>query len=190
MTDIATLVGSVNNTIGDSDMANAANVYYETPKFICKFPNLDETEKYQEQDTGQYSVTMCFNKDEVKEDDILDKIKEAAENDPKVSKAKNWHNPLKDGDETGKDWSMGCWVIKAKTKFDVKAVNSDGSSVNVDDIIWDNAICRAHVIFRPYVAGGNMGVTCSLRDIQYVEGNGSMGGSSVPTYTPLEDVTF
>jgi|TARA_B100001964_G_C14226798_1_gene598044 hypothetical protein len=176
--------------MGEYSMANAANVYYETPKFICKFPNLEETEKFQEQDTGSYSVTMCFSKEEVDAVEIEKKIMEAASNDPKVSKAKDWHNPLKDGDETGKDWSMGCWVLKAKTKFEVKAVDAAGASKNVDEIIWDNSTCRAHVVFRPYVAGGNMGVTCSLRDIQYIEGNGSIGGSSVPTYTPLEDVPF
>ena len=60
--------------MGEYSMANAANVYYETPKFICKFPNLEETEKFQEQDTGSYSVTMCFSKEEVDAVEIEKKI--------------------------------------------------------------------------------------------------------------------
>ena len=83
-------------------------------------------------------------------------------------------------------WCMG---IKAKTKFPVKAVNSQGASIDVGEI-WNEAKCRAHVVFRPYIAGGNKGVTCSLKDIQYIEGGGGGGGVSVPAFTPLEDVPF
>ena len=41
-------------------MANAVNVFHETSEFTCMFPNLIETEKFQDQDTGMYSITMCF----------------------------------------------------------------------------------------------------------------------------------
>jgi hypothetical protein len=170
-------------------MNKGVNVFYETPTFICMFPHLEETEKFQEQDTGQYSITMLFPKEEVTFEEVDEKINEAAENDEKVSKSKNWHHPLKDGDEMGKEWSLGVWVLKAKTKFPVKAVNSQGAEIDVGEI-WNEAICRAHVVFRPFIAGGNKGVTCSLKDIQYIKGGGGGGGVSVPAFTPLEDVPF
>lgn len=170
-------------------MSKGVNVFYETPKFICMFPHLEETEKFQDQDTGQYSITMCFPKEEVEIEDISAKVEEAAYNDEKVGNSKNWHNPVKDGDEMGKDWSVGVWVVKAKTKFPVKAVDSKGAAMHVGEIGSD-AKCRAHVVFRPYIAGGNKGVTCSLKDIQYIEGGGGGGGFSVPSFTPLEDVPF
>ena len=65
-------------------MANAVNVFHETSEFTCMFPNLVETEKFQEQDTGMYSITMCFDKGDESVKEALDKnIEEAKNNDEK-----------------------------------------------------------------------------------------------------------
>jgi hypothetical protein len=167
-------------------MANAVNVFHETSEFTCMFPNLVETEKFQEQDTGMYSITMCFDKGDESVKEALDKnIEEAKNNDEKVAGAKNLYIPIKDGDEMGKEWSTGNWVLKAKTKFKPKIVSRVGDDLSPDSV-HSGSICRAHIVFRPFIAGTNKGVTCSLKDLQFIsEGSGISSGT--PTFSPLDD---
>jgi hypothetical protein len=162
------------------------NVYHETTEFTCMFPNLVETEKFQEQDTGMYSITMCFDKgDEGVKEALDENIEEAKNNDEKVANAKEPYIPIKDGDEMGKEWSAGRWVLKAKTKFKPKIVSRVGGELNPESVN-NGSICRAHIVFRPFIAGTNKGVTCSLKDLQFIsEGDGVGGG--VPTFSPLDD---
>ena len=162
------------------------NVFHETTEFTCMFPNLVETEKFQEQDTGMYSITMCFDKGDENVKKALDEnIEEAKNNDEKVANAKDPYIPIKDGDEMGKEWSTGRWVLKAKTKFKPKIVSRVGGELNPESV-HNGSICRAHIVFRPFVAGTNKGVTCSLKDLQFIsEGDGVGGG--VPTFSPLDD---
>jgi|TARA_R100000750_G_scaffold60860_1_gene50780 hypothetical protein len=162
------------------------NVYHETTEFTCMFPNLVETEKFQEQDTGMYSITMCFDKgDEGVKEALDENIEEAKNNDEKVANAKEPYIPIKDGDEMGKEWSAGRWVLKAKTKFKPKIVSRVGGELNPESV-HNGSICRAHIVFRPFIAGTNKGVTCSLKDLQFIsEGDGVGGG--VPTFSPLDD---
>ena len=162
------------------------NVYHETTEFTCMFPNLVETEKFQEQDTGMYSITMCFDKgDEGVKEALDENIEEAKNNDEKVANAKEPYIPIKDGDEMGKEWSAGRWVLKAKTKFKPKIVSRVGGELNPESVN-NGSICRAHIVFRPFIAGTNKGVTCSLKDLQFIsEGDGAGGG--IPTFSPLDD---
>ena len=162
------------------------NVYHETTEFTCMFPNLVETEKFQEQDTGMYSITMCFDKgDEGVKEALDENIEEAKNNDEKVANAKEPYIPIKDGDEMGKEWSAGRWVLKAKTKFKPKIVSRVGGELNPESV-HNGSICRAHIVFHPFIAGTNKGVTCSLKDLQFIsEGDGVGGG--VPTFSPLDD---
>ena len=167
-------------------MAKGVNVFQETSEFTCMFPNLIETEKFQDQDTGMYSITMCFDENNTEAKDLLDQsIEQAKNNDEKVAGAKNLYIPIKDGDDMGKEWSAGNWVLKAKTKFKPKVVSRVGEDLD-PDFVHSGSICRAHIVFRPFIAGTNKGVTCSLKDLQFIsEGNG-MGGST-PTFSPLDD---
>jgi hypothetical protein len=167
-------------------MAKGVNVFQETSEFTCMFPNLIETEKFQDQDTGMYSITMCFDKNNTEAKELLDQsIEQAKNNDEKVAGAKNLYIPIKDGDDMGKEWSAGNWVLKAKTKFKPKVVSRVGEDLD-PDFVHSGSICRAHIVFRPFIAGTNKGVTCSLKDLQFIsEGNG-MGGST-PTFSPLDD---
>ena len=159
-------------------------VFFETEKFNCMFPHLEETEKFQDQDTGMYSITMCFDKDGEAKDQIESAVEKAKNNDEKVASAKNWYSPIKDGDEMDKEWSSGMWVLKSKTKYQPRIVDRAGESINQGDI-RSGSICRAHVVFRAFVAGTNMGVTCFLKDLQLIsQGEGS---SSAPTFSPLDD---
>lgn len=165
-------------------MNKGVNVFYETNQFNCMFPNLSETEKFQDQDTGMYSITMCFAKDGEEKSQLDCVVEKAKSNDEKVSSAKNWYSPIKDGDEMGYDWSADHWVVKAKTKFQPRVVDRTGEAINHEDI-RSGSICRAHIVFRPFVAGTNKGVTCSLKDIQLIgQGDGSSG---TPTFSPLDD---
>ena len=160
------------------------NVFFETEKFNCMFPQLEETEKFQDQDTGMYSITMCFDKDSEAKDHIESAIEKAKNNDEKVASAKNWYSPIKDGDEMGKEWSTNMWVLKAKTKYQPRVVDRAGEAIDQGDI-RGGSVCRAHIVFRPFVAGTNKGVTCSLKDLQLI-GQGE-GSGSAPTFSPLDD---
>jgi len=60
-----------------------------------------------------------------------------------------------------------------------------GGELNPESV-HNGSICRAHIVFRPFIAGTNKGVTCSLKDLQFIsEGDGVGGG--VPTFSPLDD---
>ena len=48
-----------------------------------------------------------------------------------------------------------------------------------------NSNCRAQIVFRPFIAGTNKGVTCSLKDVQFIS-EGDSTGSSV-AFSPLDD---
>lgn len=160
------------------------NVFYETEKFNCMFPHLEETEKFQDQDTGMYSITMCFEKDEEIKEQIDSAIDKAKSKDEKVASAKTWYSPIKDGDEMGKEWSTGMWILKAKTKYQPIVVDRTGEVIDQSDV-RGGSVCRANIVFRPFVAGTNKGVTCSLKDIQLI-GQGE-GSRSTPTFSPLDD---
>lgn len=166
-------------------MTKAVNVFYETSKFQCMFPHVSETEKFQDQDTGMYSITMCFPKDGNDKDNLDEVIDKAKNNDEKVAAAKNWYSPIKDGDEMGKEWSSGFWVLKAKTKYQPRVVNKAGETVGQSDL-RSGQMCRAHVVFRPFIAGTNKGVTCSLKDVQII-GEGDGISTVAPTFSPLDD---
>lgn len=165
-------------------MSKGINVFHETAQFKVMFPHLNETEKFQDQDTGMYSITMCFPKGSDAEGSLDEAVEEAKNNDPKVAEAKNFYSPIKDGDEMGYDWSSGCWVIKAKTKFKPKVVNRSGETMDNSEL-RSNSNCRAHIVFRPFIAGTNKGVTCSLKDVQFIS-EGDSTGSSV-AFSPLDD---
>ena len=71
-------------------MSKGINVFHETSQFKVMFPHLNETEKFQDQDTGMYSITMCFPKGSDAEDGLDKAVEEAKNNDPKVAEAKNF----------------------------------------------------------------------------------------------------
>lgn len=95
----------------------------------------------------------------------------------------------KDEDENGEE--TGYYVLKAKSKYPIKFVNSQNSEIDPMDLPG-GSVCRLGLNIRSYEAGGNRGITAKLNAVQVISiGNGlGSGGFDFPVeedVSPLEE---
>ena len=132
-----------------------------SPVAQARFANLTETEKFDGTDTGKYSLTLVFNKDDV------------APIEKAIAQANGGkgRSPLKEIDAMA-EYDAGKFKLKAKSKYQVKAVNTNGESIDLDRV-QGGAEVRVQLGFAPYTQQGG-GVTVYLGNIQVLR-EGSSG---------------
>ena len=132
-----------------------------SPVCEARFPNLTETEKFDGTDTGKYSLTLVFDKSEIKP--IEKAIAQA--------NGGKGRSPLKEIPSDA-EYDAGKYKLKAKSKFQVRAVNASKESIELSRV-QGGASIRVQLGFAPYTQQGG-GVTVYLGNIQVLkEGSSS-----------------
>ena len=127
-----------------------------SPVCEARFPNLTETEKFDGTDTGKYSLTMVLEEKDIKS--IEAAIAQAG--------GGKGNNPLKQIPSDA-EYDAGKYKLKAKSKFQVTAVNKDKESIDLSRVGGGAAI-RVQLGFAPYTQGGG-GVTVYLGNVQVLK---------------------
>ena len=109
--------------------------YVTTSEFVLKFPHLIEHDTFEGSDTGQYSITMSYDKDS----EIAEQIQTAVD-EVDLSEGKG-HNPIKEVDDV--------LQVKAKSKFEVKCLDAKKETIS-PGAFKPGDICRAQLQFRPW----------------------------------------
>jgi hypothetical protein len=137
-------------------MANTDKVQIVSPVATAKFPNLQETEKFDGTDTGKYSLTLVFKPEEV---EVIEKA---------IVKAGGGkgRSPLK-LIATDDPYHPGAFQVKAKSRYQVRVVDAAGSEVDRSRV-QNGAEVRVKLGFAPYTQQGG-GVTTYLGDIQLLK---------------------
>ena len=129
-----------------------------TSEFVLKFPHLIEHDTFEGSDTGQYSITMSYDKDS----EIAEQIQTAVD-EVDLSEGKG-HNPIKEVDDV--------LQVKAKSKFEVKCLDAKKETIS-PGAFKPGDICRAQLQFRPW--RNEKGVTCYLLSLQKIrDGEGDL----------------
>jgi len=132
--------------------------YVTTSEFVLKFPHLIEHDTFEGSDTGQYSITMSYDKDS----EIAEQIQTAVD-EVDLSEGKG-HNPIKEVDDV--------LQVKAKSKFEVKCLDTKNKTIS-PGAFKPGDICRAQLQFRPW--RNEKGVTCYLLSLQKIrDGEGDL----------------
>ena len=132
--------------------------YVTTSEFVLKFPHLIEHDTFEGSDTGQYSITMSYDKDS----EIAEQIQTAVD-EVDLSEGKG-HNPIKEVDDV--------LQVKAKSKFEVKCLDAKKETIS-PGAFKPGDICRAQLQFRPW--RNEKGVTCYLLSLQKIrDGEGDL----------------
>ena len=132
--------------------------YVTTSEFVLKIPHLIEHDTFEGSDTGQYSITMSYDKDS----EIAEQIQTAVD-EVDLSEGKG-HNPIKEVDDV--------LQVKAKSKFEVKCLDAKKETIS-PGAFKPGDICRAQLQFRPW--RNEKGVTCYLLSLQKIrDGEGDV----------------
>ena len=132
--------------------------FVTTSEFVLKFPHLIEHDTFEGSDTGQYSITMSYDKDS----EIAEQIQTAVD-EVDLSEGKG-HNPIKEVDDV--------LQVKAKSKFEVKCLDAKKETIS-PGAFKPGDICRAQLQFRPW--RNEKGVTCYLLSLQRIrDGEGDL----------------
>ena len=134
-------------------------VNVETSPTKVMFPYLKETEKFDGEDTGRYTLTMRWPKDSDDAAAIEKAFKQADQTDGKG------HNPIKEGNN---EFTSGQIVLKAKTKRPPRVVDQDGNDLDPSNIETGDT-CRVKLAFCPYEKGPNKGVTVVFSAVQLLK---------------------
>jgi hypothetical protein len=123
-----------------------------------------------EDDFGGYNIEMLFKSGSKEAKELIAAIEKAD------LTGGDGHIPIKlDADQT---------AIKAKSKFEVKVVDSLNKTIPASEI-WQSDICRARVKIRPYDARGNKGVSVLLNAVQKIA-NGESREEQVEEWFPQD----
>jgi len=125
-----------------------------------RFPHLEETERFQDADTGKYSCTFLFD---AESDSIPAMTKAIA-----TANGGKGSNPLSQiaGDA---EYDAGMWKVKGKSRYRCKIINAVGEPVGADSVA--GATVQAVLAFAPYTVGTG-GVTVYLNAIRVLKGGG------------------
>ena len=124
-----------------------------------------------EDDFGGYNIEMLFKSGSKAAKELIAAIEKAD------LTGGDGHIPIKlDADQT---------VIKAKTKYEVKIVNSMNKPISASEI-QSNDICRARIKIRPYDNKGNQGVSVLLNAVQKID-DGEFRGTIESKEEPIEE---
>jgi hypothetical protein len=127
-----------------------------SPVCEARFPNLTSTEKFDGTDTGKYSLTIILDEKDIKP--IEKAIAEA--------NGGKGNNPLKQIPADA-EYDAGKYKLKAKSQFQVKAVNRNKESIDLSRV-GGGASIRVQLGFAPYTQGGG-GVTVYLGNVQVLK---------------------
>ena len=131
-----------------------------SPVASVRFPNLMEHEVFSGVSTGKYSLTMIFKPEDRKL--LEDAITKAG--------GKKGKSPLKEI-EADSQYDSGMLQIKAKSQYQVKAVDASGSIVPLESVSHGSDV-RVKLTFAPYTQSGG-GVTTYLGNIQLLSSGGT-----------------
>ncbi len=143
-----------------------------------RFPHLEETERFQDVDTGKYTCTFLFDQDS----DSVPAMKKAIA----TANGGKGSNPLSQIAEDA-EYDKGMWKVKAKSKFRVKIINALGEAVTPDRVA--GSVVQAVLAFVPYQMGTG-GVTVYLNAIRILQegSGGDIDFGPIPEgYTPGAD---
>lgn len=150
-----------------------------TPKGELLYPRIRQTETFQGQDTGKYTITMKFSKEDT--DKFIERL-EAEWN--KASKSPELHGKtFKRGtlpNLSYREDKNGDIIFKAKTSATIKTKTNeiiertvpvyDAKGKPIEDDIGHGSIGRVSVNLAPYyVSSSNYGIVMYLNGIQVVD---------------------
>ena len=151
-----------------------------SPPAKALFPNLLEHEEFQGVTTGKYSLTLVFDPKDVKP--IEKAIAQAG--------GGKGTNPLKQISDDA-EYDAGKYTLKAKSAYQVKAVNAANEPISLDQIGQGSEV-RVRLSFAPYTQGGG-GVTTYLGNIQLLKAgdSGDMDFGALPEgYEEFAELPF
>ena len=132
--------------------------YVTTSEFVLMYPHLTEHDIFEGSDTGQYTITLSYDKDS----EIAKEIQTAVE-EVDLSEGSGY-NPIKEVD--------GGLQVKTKSKFEVKCLDTKEKTIS-PGAFKPGDICRAQLQFRPW--RNEKGVTCYLLSLQRIrDGEGDL----------------
>ncbi len=91
---------------------------------------------------------------------------------------KNWHNPLRDGDEEKEDDPVyaGHMFLSAKSTRKPQLVDEDLNPIMDRDEFYSGCYGRASLNFFPFKVPGNHGIGVGLNNLQKLEDGERLGG--------------
>jgi len=149
-----------------------------SPVASVRFPNLTQHEVFDGVSTGKYSITLVFDPKDRKP--LEDAISEAGGNRGK--------SPLKEVPSDAQ-YDAGMLILKAKSKYQVKAIDSTGELLLKMENVSQGSEVRVKLSFAPYTQSGG-GVTCYLGNIQLLSGGSRSDldfGDLPENYKPRSD---
>ncbi len=151
-----------------------------SPPAKAIFPNLLKHEEFQGTSTGKYSLTMVFDKADIKP--IEKAIAQAG--------GGKGTNPLKKIADDA-EYDAGKYTLKAKSAYQVKAINAAKEPISLDEVNHGSEV-RVKLSFAPYTQGGG-GVTTYLGNVQLLKAgdSGDMDFGELPEgYEEFAELPF
>lgn len=136
----------------------------------------------------QYQLALMYPKDTKAGNAAYKKLRKIIEdvaiakfgkNAPDRLKSGQLKSPLKDGDDSGKDYTEGHWILQARSTNKPEVVDAD-----LDDIIntrefYGGCKARMDIYFYAFDKAGNKGVAAILNNVQKTgEGERKTGAQS------------
>ena len=145
-----------------------------TPEFRISFPSLFEPNEFK--GTLSYQCSMMFDKNKTGIDWLRSQMSAVMRDKWPQGPPEGWHDPITDGDLTGR--GPGCWVIRAKSKNRPEVVDKNVKAIIDPAEIYAGCYCRASIDLWAYDSQGTSGVSVMLRNVQKLREGDRLGGGS------------
>ncbi|MBQ8167164.1 MAG: DUF2815 family protein [Lachnospiraceae bacterium] len=146
---------------------------------------------------GHYMVTIVISKEDKEQIEAIKKAINAAYQEGvdgiwNGKEPKNFHNPLKDGDDKEDDTGVftNCYYLTLKSKDAPEVVDQNLQPIIDSKQIYPGCIGNVSVAFIPYKAGGNYGISSLLQNAQLVKAGKRIGGGkkrAVDEFSVIKD---
>jgi len=164
-------------------------VNFATTVGTANFAWLNKPDVGSEYSDGKYKVTIAFQKDDPMVAVLKATIKEAAQREFGDTIPAGFHNPLRDGDESGKEQLAGMVFVAMKSINKPTTVDAANKELPDSVIIMSGDTIRCAGSAKAY-NGKNKGVSFYLDMVKLIAKNNSGGGPGEASDVFGEDAGF
>lgn len=147
-----------------------------TPVGVAVFPHIDKPDTEGKYADNKRKTTVAWPKEGAENQADIDEFVALVREAHKDVRGNLSKCPIKDGDETGKDYFEGKWKMTFKSQYKVAAVDTKRKELPDDVQIRGGDLIRVACTIAPY--GDSEGVTGYLNAVQLVEKRAAGMGAS------------
>lgn len=164
-------------------------VNFATTAGTAHFAWLNKPDTGSEYSDGKYKVTVAFQKDDPVIKQLKATIKDAAQREFGDKIPANFHNPLKDGDASGKEQYAGMTFLTMKSTRQPTLVDAKNFELPNNVLIMSGDTVRVAGAAKAY-NGAQKGVSLYLDMVKLISKNNSGSGPATPDAVFGEDEGF